>query len=183
MWCGRWGNCRVRLRTVSDRPCGDPRLPSFRRKPESRFYMESPATMQTALMPLAARRRVTFLSRQESNQRNAHPVARRLFEPVPCAPPLKPGAAQLARIKKPIRAQTVLAHCSGLSGGARRAPTGERQQQRQHTAQFALLIAPYAGATRVTSCTLPCCETGWSRRVSDGSPPAPHTLRKSRCEN
>jgi hypothetical protein len=58
---------------------------------------------------------------------------------------LKPGAAQLARIKKPIRAQTVLAHCSGLSCGARLAPTGERQQQRQHTAQFALLIASYAG--------------------------------------
>ena len=25
---------------------------------------------------------------------------RRLFEPVPCAPPLKPGAAQLARIRR-----------------------------------------------------------------------------------
>ena len=96
----------------------------------------------TALMPLAARRRVTFLSRQESNQRNALPVARR-----PAAgtlrSSLKPGAAQLARIKKPIRAQTVLAHCSGLSCGARRAPTGELQEQ-QHLEQFAALIAPYA---------------------------------------
>ena len=34
---------------------------------------------------------------------------------------------------------------SGLSGGAQRAPTGELQQQLQHSAQFALLIAPYAG--------------------------------------
>ena len=32
---------------------------------------------------------------------------------------------------------------SGLSGGARRAPTGERQQQ-QHLVQFAALIAFYA---------------------------------------
>ena len=80
---------------------------------------------------LPRRARVTFLSRQESNQRNAHPVARR-----PSAgslrSSLKPGAAQLARIKKPIRAQTVLAHCSGLSCGARRTPTGELQRQQQH---------------------------------------------------
>ena len=52
-------------------------------------------------------------------------------------------SGQLARIKKTIRAQTVLAHCSGLSGGARRVPTGELQNQRQHPAQFAALIALY----------------------------------------
>ena len=92
------------------------------------------------------RERVTFLSRQESNQRNAHPVARRTS----CGSlrsSLKPGAAQLARIKKPIRAQTVLAHCSGLSGGARRAPTGELQQHYEHAAQFSLLIASCTGFT------------------------------------
>ena len=85
----------------------------------------------TALMPLAARRRVTFLSRQESNQRSAHPVASPALRAGSLRSSLKPGAAQLARIKKTIRAQTVLAHCSGLSCGARRAPTGERQLQ-QH---------------------------------------------------
>jgi len=37
-------------------------------------------------MPLAARRRVTFLSRQECNQRNAHPIASPALRPVPCAP-------------------------------------------------------------------------------------------------
>jgi hypothetical protein len=47
---------------------------------------------------------------------------------------------QLARIKKTIRAQTVLAHYSGLSCGARLAPTGELQQQK-HFVQFASLIA------------------------------------------
>jgi len=94
----------------------------------------------TALMPLAARRRVTFLSRQESNQRNAHPVASPALRAGSLRSSLKPGAAQLARIRKTIRAQTVLAHCSGLSGGARRAPTGERQNQ-QHLVQFAALIA------------------------------------------
>jgi hypothetical protein len=55
-------------------------------------------------------------------------------------------SGQLAQIKKTIRAQTVLAHCSGLSCGARRAPTGKRQQQRQHPAQFTSFIAPYASS-------------------------------------
>src|SRR4030066_1321064 len=44
--------------------------------------MESPAAIQTALMPLAARQRVTFLSRQESRQRSgpdAHPCAGQTF--------------------------------------------------------------------------------------------------------
>jgi hypothetical protein len=59
-------------------------------------------------------------------------------------------SGQLARIKKPIRAQTVLAHTPGLSGGAQRAPTGKLQQQLQHSAQFAILIATYAGFVNKT---------------------------------
>jgi len=54
----------------------------------------------TTLMPLAARQRVTFLSRQESNQRNARPVAAPALRAGSLRSSLKPGAAQLARIKK-----------------------------------------------------------------------------------
>ena len=53
-------------------------------------------------------------------------------------------SGQLARIEKTIRAQTVLAHCSGLSCGARRAPTGGLQRQ-QRLVQFAVHFVPYAG--------------------------------------
>jgi len=47
----------------------------------------------TALMPLAARQRVTLLSRQESTQRNAHPVASPALRAGSLRSSLKPGAA------------------------------------------------------------------------------------------
>jgi hypothetical protein len=135
--------------------------------------MESPTAILTALLRVPPRGRVTFLSRQESNQRSgpdAHPCAGQTFVR-PCTSNVHPVAAPALRLsrvsravqgrtnaarahgcakrptrpnQKTIRAQTVLAHCSGLSGGARRAPTGKRQQQRQHPAQFTSFIAPYA---------------------------------------
>jgi hypothetical protein len=68
------------------------------------------------------------LSRQESNQRNAFPVAHR-----PSAgslrASLKPGVAQLASRLRRDWLEQVLAHGPGLGSGARLAPTGERQRQ------------------------------------------------------
>ena len=74
--------------------------------------MESPAAIQTALMPLAARQRVTFLSRQENNQRNAHPVASPAYGRLL---PLRNPAPLEARVRHPWRTRSAAGQSTGLS--------------------------------------------------------------------
>ena len=72
-----------------------------------------------------------FACAKKSNQKKAHPIARRAERrAVPCAPRLSRALRNSHESKTTIRAQTVLAHFSGLSCGARRAPTGWRIKNR-----------------------------------------------------
>ena len=78
----------------------------------------------------AARGLLFFACAKKSNQKKAHPVARRLFEPVPCAPRSSRALRNSPELPQAIRTQTVLAQTPGSSCGARRAPTGREAKSR-----------------------------------------------------
>ena len=81
-------------------------------------FESPPAMLLTAMMPLAARRRVTFLclSAKKSNQKKAHPESRR----TPWASRLNRARAELAERKNSVRLRHRLAAPPGRGCDARR---------------------------------------------------------------